>query len=155
MQLHERHGMNLLLILRQLRKRHIQQAQIPRNVLEHGRLMNLVEPLRQPRILCMQHLVEDHEGEHKHAHGKEVGDRQLVPNQILVLLQVVLQEPAVRVEGAEAVFGVLPHGQVSANEGEDDAADGGQHVRVSQGHPFDDVVVVSSAGAEEGRRVAL
>ncbi len=44
---------------------------------------------------------------------------------------------------------------MTADQGQDDAADGGQQVRVGQGHPFEDVVVVPPAGAEEGRRVAL
>lgn len=103
----------------------------------------------------MQDFVEYHECEHNRAHCKKVGKRQPVANQILVLLQVLLEELAVGIEGTQTVFGVLPHSQVFAEEREDDAADGGQQIRIGQGHPFEDLIIVSPAGAEEGRRVAL
>ena len=57
-------------------------------------------------------------------------------------------------EGERTIFTILPHSLVSAHEEEDDATDGGQQVRAGQGNIFEDAVIVSSAGAEEGRHVA-
>lgn len=80
--------------------------QIPRDGLEHGQLIHGVEPLRQARILRPQRLVEHHDAKLHRADGEQVGQGQLIANQVLVLLQVGVEELAVGVEGAQAVVTV-------------------------------------------------
>ena len=65
------------------------------------------------------------------------------------------QDLAVGVEGAEAVFAVFAEGHGPVEDGQDDAADGGEQIRVGGGEPFEDAVVVAAGCAEEGSGVGL
>ena len=99
--------------------------------------------------------MEHRHAKHQRAHGEKIRKRQLLPDQILIFLQLGFQDLAVGVKGAEAVVAVFAEGYRPVEDGQDDPADGGEEVRVGEGEPFEDAVVVAAGCAEEGGGVRL
>ena len=112
---------------------------LPHHPLEHLPPMDLKEPLQHPRILLPNQRMHDHDAKHHRARREVVRDRDLVAHEVLAPLEVGLEQREVGVQRAQAVLRVLLHGDVQAEEGQDDAADGGEEVAVGEGEPFLDL----------------
>lgn len=88
--------------------------------------MHRVEPAHEVGVLLLQDLVEDAHAKEHLAHDEDVGEGEAVPDQefpTLFWVEVVVEALAARVEAAQAVLGVLAHGLVAADQGEDHTAD--------------------------------
>lgn len=123
--------------------------QISRHFLERGHLIDLVEPLHHAWIPGIPKLVENHHPVYHGAHGEEIRQREMISNQILALGKLIIQCPAIGVQGLQAVLGILAYLRAVADERKYEGADGREEVIVGKRHPFQDVVVVAAARAKE------
>lgn len=98
--------------------------------------------------------MQHHESKHEHPRHIQISQGEGVADEEFGVRELCLEHAAVGVEGAQAVVRVLAHGDMLVEEGQDDAALGGEEVGVREGHEAEDGVVgfglESGSGAEEG-----